>query len=65
MAALGCVTQLTFYPGFAGRFHKWWEEKYWPCKASCAQDKACWRHYFSNDGRVWQCKGQALAASRA
>ena len=35
LAALGCVTSLTFYPGFAGRFHKYWEQSYWPCKAAC------------------------------
>lgn len=37
MAALGCITALTYYPGFAGRFHKF-------CAASrCidAPSKAC------------------------
>ena len=49
LAALGCVTMLTFYPGFAGRFHKFWEKEYWPCKARCTQDKACGRTYCARE----------------
>jgi hypothetical protein len=60
LAALGCVTMLTFYPGFAGRFHKYWEESYWPCKAECVRDKQCEREYFSPKGRQWPCKLAAL-----
>ena len=60
MAAFGCVTQQAFYPGFAGRFHRAWEAKYWPCKAACMADPKCAPHYFEK--RVWRCKARALAA---
>lgn len=61
LAALGCVTNLNFYPGFAGRFHKHWESAYWPCKAACVKEKQCEKHYFSQDGQQWPCKWKALA----
>ena len=61
MAALGCVTALTFYPGFAGRYHKYWEQSYWPCKAACQSNRTCWRSYFEPHGQVWPCKAAALA----
>ena len=60
LAALGCVTDLAFYPGFPNRFHKFWEEPYWPCKASCVANRECWRTYFQDDGEVWKCKAKAL-----
>ena len=64
VAALGCVTALNFYPGFAGRYHKFWEREYWPCKAACTKDKECSRTYYdaSNPRGMWMCKGRALAA---
>ena len=61
LAALGCVTSLAFYPGFPNRFHKFWEEPYWPCKAACVGNKTCWRNYFEATGEVWKCKAKALA----
>ena len=60
LAALGCVTMLTFYPGFAGRFHKFWEKEYWPCKAKCVREKACEKTYYQRE--MWPCKQAALAA---
>lgn len=60
LAALGCVTMLTFYPGFAGRFHKFWEKVYWPCKAKCVREKACEKSYYQRE--MWPCKQAALAA---
>ena len=62
LAALGCVTMLTFYPGFAGRFHKFWEREYWPCKGRCVNDKTCERRYFAPGGQMWPCKNAALEA---
>ena len=61
LAAFGCVTSLLFYPGFANRFHKFWEVAYWPCKASCMHNKTCARHYFEPTGQMWPCKAKALA----
>jgi len=58
-----CVSMLTFYPGFAGRFHRWWEVSYWPCKAKCMDDRQCKRTYFDTAvGAMWKCKSAALAA---
>lgn len=58
-----CVSMLTFYPGFAGRFHRWWEVSYWPCKAKCMDDRKCQRTYFDTAvGQMWKCKNAALAA---
>jgi len=51
---------LTFYPGFAGRFHKFWEKEYWPCKAKCVREKACEKTYYQRE--MWPCKQAALAA---
>ena len=59
MAALGCVTLMQHYPGFAGRFHKWWEKAYWPCKAKCIDDPSCSRTYYQ--AKMWSCKAEALA----
>ena len=64
VAAVGCVSMLQYYPGFAGRFHKWWEDSYWPCKARCMADKACARTYYSK-GQWTTCKPAALAAHDA
>jgi N-acetylgalactosamine 4-sulfate 6-O-sulfotransferase len=60
LAALGCVTSLIFYPGFAGRFHKYWERAYWPCKAECNDDPKCAKTYYEK--HMWPCKSKALAA---
>lgn len=64
VAALGCVTSLIFYPGFAGEYHMWWEKSYWPCKAACLNDPACSRGYYNDPGPrgQWACKAKALAA---
>ena len=63
LAAVGCVTALNFYPGFAGRFHKVWEKEYWPCKAACTQEPSCARSYYEK--HMWRCKASALAAHDA
>ncbi|KAL1530812.1 hypothetical protein AB1Y20_001708 [Prymnesium parvum] len=63
LAALGCVTALQFYPGFAGRFHKVWEEHYWPCKARCMATASCAQSYY--DTKQWRCKAAALRAHDA
>jgi N-acetylgalactosamine 4-sulfate 6-O-sulfotransferase len=52
---------MSFYPGFAGRFHKYWEEAYWPCKEACVADRTgCGRSYYEKE--QWEtCKPRALA----
>jgi len=61
LAALDCVSMFSFYPGFGGRFHKFWEKSYWPCKSACMADKQCERTYYDKD--QWStCKPRALAA---
>lgn len=61
LAGLDCQSSLAFYPDAAGRFHKWWEADYWPCKARCTQDKQCEKRYYQQE--QWStCKPSALAA---
>ena len=64
VAALGCISMMQYYPGFAGRFHKWWEQSYWPCKGRCMDDRSCARTYYSK-GQWATCKPAALAAHDA
>ena len=46
--------------GFAGRFHKFWEKSYWPCKERCMSDTACSHSYYET--KQWPCKADALRA---
>ena len=57
---MSLVSNLDRTQGFAGRFHKFWESSYWPCKAACTKDKACEKTYYTE--RMWPCKAKALAA---
>jgi len=62
-AALHCHATLQFYPDSAHRFHKWWEESYWPCKKRCTDVPACEKTYYEKE--MWTCKAAALRAHDA